>query len=94
MLTESAMQRRIFLEKHQSESLAVGLHVNLNTSKAMINKHAESALFIFQKATLEQGEEYNYLGEVMCGHKPRDGNPVQNRYGLGCTWPALPSNEK
>lgn len=45
--------------------MAVGLQINMNKSKLMIKKHAESALFSIGGEILEQVEKYNYLGKVV-----------------------------
>lgn len=51
-----------------------------------MSKHTESALFSICNETLEQLEDYNYLGQVVCAdykHK----NEIQHRIGMD--WGAL-----
>lgn len=47
----------------------------------MITKHNESAHFVLENATLEQVEEYNYLGQVSA--YPKHVTEIRRRRGRG-----------
>lgn len=63
LLDESAELQKMIEELH-SKSFAVGLNINANKYKVMINKHAEHVVFSIGNETLEH-EEYNYLGQLV-----------------------------
>lgn len=79
---ESAERLQKMLEELQSESMAVGLKMNMNNYKVMMNKHAESALFRICNKTLDQVEEYNYLGQ-MASADPNHEREIPRRIGMG-----------
>lgn len=51
-------------EQLELQSTSVGLKVNANKSKVMLNKQAEGALFSICNKNLKQVKEYHYLGHV------------------------------
>lgn len=57
LLNESAEHLQEMLKELQSESLVVGLQININKSEVMIRKHAENTLFSLGNATLEKVDE-------------------------------------
>lgn len=80
LLSESAeLQKRT--EELRTESFTVGLKINRNKSKVMINKHAECVLFSIGNDTLEQVEGYNHLGQVV-GADPNYEKELWCRIGM------------
>ncbi|WP_265430092.1 RNA-directed DNA polymerase, partial [Klebsiella pneumoniae] len=82
LLSESPAEMQKMLEELQSESLAVGLKINMNKSKVMINKHAKSTVFNLGSSVLEQVQEYNYLGQVVSAD-PNHEKEIRRRIGMG-----------
>lgn len=47
-----------------SESTVVGLKINMNKSKVMMNTHVKNVFFSLRDVALEEVTEYNYLGQM------------------------------